>query len=112
MKIMESIKIIDAGWIKKSRGFRVKYDQRNESGWSAAYCPDKGDAPMDSDVTAWRLAWKMARSSAPEGTADIELANVLVVDEEDNPVKYYATNKLKVFNQREVEYDEQLEESP
>lgn len=112
MKIAESLKLIDGGWVKKRSGFRVKFDQRSDTQWVTEFCPAKEANPLDSDVTAWRLAWKLARSCAPGAAGEAELANVMVVDQEDNPVTYYATNSLKIFNPKEVGSDEKLEKSP
>jgi hypothetical protein len=30
------------------------------------------------------------------------ILNIFVVDDSDNPVKYYTTNQLEVFNRREI----------
>ena len=47
------------------------------------------------------MAWKLAESrkfDIPDINAG-DLVNVTVIDHENNPVKYYATNEFEVFNQ-------------
>jgi hypothetical protein len=64
------------------------------------YSPGEKAAPLDSDVTAWRLAWKLAKSTPlREGTAqEGDLVNICVVDHDNNQIAYYATGEKDVFN--------------
>ena len=66
MKITEAIKIIDDNWIEKPKGFRVCMQRREGSEWVNDYSPGEKAAPLDSDVTTWRLAWKLAEAGRPE----------------------------------------------
>ena len=105
MKISEGLEVIDKGWIVKPKGFRVKYQKLVDSELTTEHSPTLEDKPLDSDVVAWRYAWKLymaTRSDSPE-ISDGELVNICVVDDSDNPVKYYATNQLEVFNPREID---------
>ena len=100
MKITEAIKIIDDNWVAKPKGFRVCMQRREGSEWVIDYTPGEKAAPLDSDVTTWRTAWKLA-SSTPlrEGEPqEGDLVNLYVVDQDNNPVDYYATGKRETFN--------------
>jgi len=104
MKISEGLEVINKGWIIKPKGYRVKYQKLVDSELITGHSPDVEEKPLDSDVVAWRYAWKlyMATRSDSPGISDGELVNIFVVDDSDNPIKYYATNQLEVFNPREI----------
>jgi hypothetical protein len=105
MKTKEALKIIDKGWVKKRKGFRVHFQKMLNSELITDYVPPEEVKPLDSDVVAWRLAWKLAESTktnSPE-PSDGNVINVYVVDEEGNPINYYATNQPEIFNRREIE---------
>jgi len=100
MKITDAIKIIDDNWITKPKGFRVCMQRREGSEWVIDYTPDEKAAPLDSDVTTWRTAWKLSvstplRDGAPQ---EGDLVNIFVVDQDNNPVDYYATGEKETFN--------------
>jgi hypothetical protein len=105
MKISEGLKVIERGWIIKPKGYRVKYQKLVNSELITDYSPDLEDKPLDSDVVAWRYAWKLYVATKSDSTeiSDGELINIFVVDDSDSPVKYYATNQLEVFNRRVFE---------
>ena len=100
MKIAEAIKAIDENWVTKPRGFRVRMQRREGSAWVTDYSPGEKAAPLDSDVTTWRLAWKLAQCTPlREGEPrEGDMVNILVVDQDDNPIGYYATGKPEIFN--------------
>jgi hypothetical protein len=103
MKVSEALNVIDAGWVRKAKGFRVQYDKWNGSAWVTEFSPDEDKTPLNSDVVAWRLAWKLAQATVPD-TQEIEegqLANLHVIDDLGHPIKYYATNRFERFNERE-----------
>lgn len=105
MKTKDALKIIDESWVKKRKGFRVHYQKMENSELITDYVPPEEVKPLDSDVVAWRLAWKLSESTkrnSPE-IRDGDLINIYVVDEEGNPVIYYATNQPEIFNARDVE---------
>jgi len=102
MQISEGLKIIQAGWIRKPKGFRVKYQKLVDGQLVTEQSPPEGSALLDSDVTAWRYAWKLFMTTRSD-TADIreeELVNIHVVNDGDEKVKYYATNNYEVFNSK------------
>jgi hypothetical protein len=104
MRIGESLKLIDKGWIVKPEGFRVHFQKKDETEIVTKYCPGLDDSILDSDVVAWRLAWKMAQTAGshpPDRNAG-DLINIYVIDDKGNQVKYYATNQVKVFNAFDV----------
>ena len=68
------------------------------------YVPADGEKLLDSDVVAWRTAWKLAASTPlREGEPqEGDLVNIYVVDQDNNPVDYYATGKRETFNACDV----------
>ncbi|MCG8619723.1 MAG: hypothetical protein MI802_26165 [Desulfobacterales bacterium] len=100
MKLTEGMKLIAEGWIVKPKGFRVKFQQMTNGELVTGYSPLETDKPLDSDVTTWRYAWKLAMAAPPQGDELPEgcLVNVTVVDDKDTPIRYYATGKPEVFN--------------
>ena len=63
MKIGQALKVIDSGWIHKDKGYRVHYQRQTEKEVTTEYTPDLDDAPLDSDVAAWRTAWKLQQAT-------------------------------------------------
>lgn len=100
MKLAKGMKRIADGWIIKPKGFRVRFEQMTDGQLVKGYSPPMEDKPLDSDVTTWRYAWKLAMSAQPEedNIPDGSLLNVTVVDDQDNPVIYYVTGKKETFN--------------
>jgi hypothetical protein len=100
MKIAEGMKRIAAGWIIKPKGYRVRFQQLVDQKLVTEYSPGLEDAALDSDVTTWRYAWKLAQAAQPESETLFpgELINVTVVDDQNTSVNYYATGKPEVFN--------------
>ena len=104
MNSKEAYEIIDAGWAKKPKGFRVRFQRQVGAEMVTDYFPDLNDGPWKSEVAIWRMAWRLAesrQSASPDVNAG-DLINITVVDVEDNPVKYYATNQFEVFNQVDI----------
>ena len=98
MKIAEMLKLTDANLVRKPAGFRVRFQKREEGKWVVDYMPGLEEAHFDSDVVAWRSAWKLLQDSRPgEG----EFINLTVVDDRDEPIRYYATGDFEVYNLRE-----------
>jgi hypothetical protein len=104
MKISEAVKIINEGWVKKKKGFRVHFQKKTGSEFITEYVPEAHQKPLESEVAAWRLAWKLSvatKSNGPE-IGEGDLVNIYVVDDQGSPVKFYATNEPKVFNGRKT----------
>jgi len=102
MKLAAGMKLIEDQWIVKPKQFRVKYQQLVDSELLTLYTPGLDNAGLDSDVTTWRYAWKLfksTRSDAPE-IQEGEFVNICVVDEQDNPITYYVTGKKEIFNKK------------
>ena len=100
MKLSEAVKAIDDGWVRKRKGFRVQYQRRINSELVTEFVPNEEEKPLDSEVAAWRLAWKLSEaaktdSAAPDGGA---LVNICVVDDLGKTVVFYGTNQPKIFN--------------
>jgi hypothetical protein len=104
MKVSASLKIIDKGWVRKAKGYRVRFQQKTEIGLETDHCPGLKEIPLDSDVVAWRLAWKLAVSTATQGPAikEGEIVNICVVDDLGDPIKYYVTNNCDLLNPKTV----------
>lgn len=109
MKITEGMKIIEKGWIRKPKGFRVRFEQPTESGFEVLYSPPLDDAPMTSDVTTWRYAWKLWQASREAAEAGMPgaLYNITVVDDRNHPIRFYGSGELETYNPRPV--DDQLD---
>ena len=100
MKIKELLATVDKGWVRKPKGFRVRFEKMTADDPVTDHVPALTDALMDSDVVAWRSAWKLLQATQSHD-ADFghgKLVNIHVVDEGGRPVKYYATNRYDVFN--------------
>jgi hypothetical protein len=104
MKSAEAYKIIDEWCTKKRTGFRVHFQREIDSEIITDYFPDMDDGPWLSEIAIWRMAWKLAESKKSD-TPDInagDLVNIYVIEDGGNPIKYYATNRFKVFNQIDI----------
>jgi hypothetical protein len=104
MKVSEALKVIDDGWVKKPKGFRVHFQKQENSEWVTEYSPGEQEKPLDSDVVAWRLAWKLAEASNSDTPEDADgvFVNIYVVDDSGNPIKHYASNQFEVFNRTDI----------
>lgn len=111
MKIAEGLKIIETGWIQKSKGYRVRFNRQSETGFEQEYSPPLTDALLTSDVTAWRYAWKLWQATRTGAVAEV-LYNITVVDDENREVPFYATGEMKIYNPRKIAADhDQIEEN-
>jgi hypothetical protein len=104
MEIADGLKIIENGWIRKPKGFRVSFQKQTDSGMEAGLSPPAGAAPLNSDVTAWRYAWKLAQSTplGSDAPQEGDLFNIVVVDQDNQPIRYYATGEKEIFNKYSV----------
>ena len=105
MKVAEGLKIINEGWIHKPKGFRVKFHKQTETCIEPGLSPPAEAAPFTSDVTAWRYAWKLWQSTLDEhktGTPGA-LYNITVVDDQDQPARFYATGKFEMYNTKNID---------
>ena len=100
MKLSEAVKIINEGWVRKRKGFRVHFQKKTGTEFITDYVPGEHQKPLDSEVAAWRLAWKLSEATKSNGAemGEGDVVNIYVVDDQGNPVKFYATNEPKVFN--------------
>ena len=105
MKIGQTLKVIDEGWIKKPKGFRVHFQRQRDGQVETEFTPGIDDAPLDSDVAAWRTAWKLQQATFTDNAefGEGRVVNIYVVDDEGQPVRYYKTNQFKVYNRSEAE---------
>jgi hypothetical protein len=108
MKIADGLQIIQNGWIRKPKGFRVRFHRQTEAGIEAGLSPPPETAPLDSDVTAWRYAWKLwqaTRADAENGTPGA-LYNITVVDDEDHPYRFFGTGDFETYNPKRIHGDD------
>lgn len=93
------MEIIDKGWLKKPKGFRVHFQKIVDSEPVTDYVPDMEDKPLASDVVAWRLAWKLSESTQSEDPAikDGDMVNIYVVDDDGEPVIFYGTGRAERY---------------
>ena len=101
MKIGQALKVIDTGWIQKDKGYRVHYQRRIGDDVKTEYTPGLDDTPLDSDVAAWRTAWKLQQATQEENSefGEGKMVNIYVVDDQGKQIRYYKTNDLKVYNE-------------
>jgi hypothetical protein len=99
MRVGDALKRIDAGWVHKPKGFRVRFDIIKNGQWETDYSPDESGEALDSDVTAWRLAWKMVQTcqSEPADLKEGDLANITVVDDQGKGIRSYLTGEYEVY---------------
>ena len=104
MKIGQALKVIDEGWVKKTKGFRVHYQRQTGEQIETEYTPGIDDAPLDSDVAAWRTAWKLQQATRTENAefGEGRMINIYVVDDDGEPVRYYKTHDFRVYNRSEA----------
>jgi hypothetical protein len=104
MKIAEGLKIVEQGWVRKPKGFRVRFHRPTAAGFEVVYSPPLDDAPLTSDVTTWRYAWKLGQATrqAAETGAPDALYNITVVDDQDNPACFYGSGELETYNPRDL----------
>ena len=107
MKIAEGLKVIESGWIRKPKGFRVRFHRQTGTGIEAGLSPPPDAAPLNSDVTAWRYAWKLwqATKADAEVGAPGALYNITVVDDQDNPVRFYASGEFETYSPKPIVTD-------
>ncbi len=100
MKIAEGLKVIENGWIRKPKGFRVQFQQQTADGIEIGYSPPLDATPLNSDVTAWRYAWKLGQATREQSQAEepATLYNITVVDDQNQPFRFYGTGELETYN--------------
>jgi hypothetical protein len=105
MKIADGLKIIENGWIRKPKGFRVRFHKLMEAGVEVGLSPPPDEAPLNSDVTAWRYAWKLWQATmqeSPNGEPGT-LYNITVVDDLERPFRFYGTGNFEIFNPKAID---------
>ena len=100
MKTKEALRIIDGGWIKKPKGFRIHFQRKVQNEFVTDYIPGMKDKPLSSDVVAWRLAWKLFETTKCKGSEieEDDFVNIYAVDDSGNPIPFYATGEQKIYN--------------
>ncbi len=105
MKQKEISEIVKSGWVRRKKGFRLRFEKWINSEWIVDYYPEQGEKLVQSEVAAWETARKFAEvtKSDSQEFKEGDIVNVCVVDDLDDPIKFYGTNKLHVLNLLEHE---------
>ena len=105
MKTKDAMKIIDDGWVRRLKGFRVHFQKRIDSDWVTDYFPGEEDKPLTSEISAWELARRFAEATKSDGPeiGESDSFNIYVVDDLGNPIPFYGTNEPKILNPRDIE---------
>ena len=100
MKLVEAMKAIDEGWVRRLKGYRVHFQKWEDNQWVSDFFPGEKAKPMTSEVSAWELARRFSAAGEPsDGEARAgEVINVYVVDDHGNRVKFYGPDPDLVFN--------------
>jgi hypothetical protein len=100
MKLKEATKVIKEGWVRKQKGFRIRFEKRVESQWVEDFFPDKEESAIKSEVAAWEYARRCARSTESDRPEEKDgaMVNIYVVDDLGKAVRFYATSQLTVLN--------------
>jgi hypothetical protein len=100
MKLKEASKVIKDGWVRKRKGFRIRFEKREEDRWVEDFFPDKEESAIKSEVAAWEYARRFAQSTRADRPEEKPGAtvNVYVVDDLGKAVPFYATNQSMVMN--------------
>ncbi len=100
MKLSQAQELVNNSWIVKPGGFKVRFQQMKDGKLETDVLPTAEEKLFDSDVRAWRYAWKLSMAGKPaeEGISEGSMVNITVVDDKDQPVVYYATGKEQIFN--------------
>lgn len=83
----------------------MHFQKKVDSEWVVEYVPGEEEKPLDSDVVAWRLAWKLSQAGKSD-TSEMnegDIINIYVVDDSGNPIKFYGTNELTVLSEFETQ---------
>jgi hypothetical protein len=100
MKLKEAASIIKDGWVRKRKGFRVRFEKQVAGQWVEDFFPDKEESSIKSEVAVWEYARRFAlatRTDRSEGTEGA-MVNISVVDDLGDTVRFYATNQFRVLN--------------
>ncbi len=102
MKIADGLKMIENGWIRKPKGFRVRFHRQTDAGVEAGLSPPAEAAPLTSDVTAWRYAWKLWQATQAAAKTGA-LYNITVVDDQDRPFRFYGSGDFETYNPKPID---------
>ena len=97
MKLSDAMAVTDTEWVHKVKGYRVRYQRWHENSLDTEYSPElEGEAMMQSEIAARRLAWKLWQATCDDG--ENELFNLVVIDENNDPINSYITGEVEIFN--------------
>lgn len=99
MKQIEVLKLSDTAWVAKRKGFRIRCDQYLEGERTQVLMPSASEAPMDSDVAAWRVAYKLGANEQIADDGKPLYVNVTVVDDQGEPIEYFVTGQTHTFRE-------------
>jgi hypothetical protein len=100
MKQADLLKLGDQAWVRKRKGFRIRCYQLIDDVRTEALMPTESELPMDSELAAWRVAYKLAQNRDATADGQPVYIDITVVDDLGEPVPYYVTGQPQVFNER------------
>jgi hypothetical protein len=95
MKRSDAIQKINQGWIRRPKGFRIRFETYAEGKWENDVFPAQDEALLSSEILAWEMARRFAAASSSDAGETIR--NVTVIDDLEKLVPYYATNEVLFF---------------
>lgn len=98
MKQVDLLKLSDATWIRKRQGFRVRSQQLIDGERIDVLMPAESEIPLDSDVAAWRIAYKLSQGADVAADGLAPHVSITVVDDLGEPIDCYITGAKHVFN--------------
>lgn len=98
MKQIDVLKLGDKIWVRKAKGFRIRCSEFRDGERVALTMPTEENLAMDSDVGAWRMAVKLSESGDTAQDGNPQYTDITVVDDTGEPIRYYVTDTLQVFN--------------
>ena len=99
MKQADLLKPGDQAWIRKRKGFRVRSWQLVEEVRTEVLMPSESELPMDSELAAWRVAFKLSQNADVTADGLPVFINITVVDDLGEPISYYVTGQIQIFNE-------------
>ncbi|MGB7181671.1 MAG: hypothetical protein WA888_04435 [Burkholderiaceae bacterium] len=99
MKQIELLKLSDQSWIRKREGFRIRCLRCVDESRVEVLMPAESELPMDSEIVAWRVAFKLSQSTEAAADGQPMYSNITVVDDLGEAIAYYVTGELQFFNE-------------
>lgn len=102
MKLKEGMEIINKGWVKRRKGYRIFFERLDKGEWITDLFPGENEKPLTSDISAWELARRFAETTRSDETKKNQgnITNISVVDDLGHTINFYGTNQPWILNPR------------